>query len=119
MATRILVIEVKVADHGGVDESRILGCRSFPKPQDVAHISLRNSASCQTASDPGRLALIGCDSAGKAVHHSLLCGADNFIGYLRKSEAGCIVRDDAGHVVHGLFSFMISQNLPRPHRKPM
>src|SRR3989338_5657743 len=95
MAARVLVVEVQVADHRGVYESCVLRRRSFTISEDAARVSLWRRAAGKTDADLGRLAPIGCDGAGEAIHHALRRGMDDPLRQFLKNQSGGIAGDEA------------------------
>jgi hypothetical protein len=67
VSTRITVIEIEIADHRRVDESRSFGGQSLPETQDAARILIRNLTGCQSSADLRRFTVVGAERASEGI----------------------------------------------------
>ncbi len=79
MTAGILVIEIQVPNHRGIDESRRLGGRSFSMEQDPTRITLRHGAARKPKTHASGLAIAGGNRASQAIDQILCRGRDDFV----------------------------------------
>src|SRR5919109_5350493 len=74
MPAGVLVIEIEIANHRCVDESRALCSRFLTVTDDSTRKAFRDGAARQTHAHPRRLAVVRRDGAGQAIDKKSGCG---------------------------------------------
>ncbi len=95
------VVEIEIADHGGVDERRMLGRRRFVAADDTAGTAGRNRALRDAPPHRRCRAARAANGAGQAVDEMSFCLVHHRIRQIVEGESGGELGNFGDDGVHG------------------